>query len=618
MKYISLIQLQESLEAIRSINQFFGFTFLAAKKIHLPIGETIQISIDALNQTHLNDYYLVDPRSKFYFRIFKYNNNEHSWLRPDYAGKGLQKLNTTTFKDAFIHETKSKEWGWRENYVQFLKTKLTNNQPISAFHLAVWFFRNRTFEENFSRKKLVSEFYKEFNITQTEKDNLFNSEIISKISEEEAFQNEPISWKSILNDIEAAPDVKPNQGGILSLLELEGIGPVSHLLFEPAERMNIITGDNGLGKTFILEAAWWALTGKWAGQAAYPNNRNLHPAKIKYLISGADKGKPQTIIYSTKENSWPSQQKRSTISGLVVYARVDGSFAIWDPAGKLGSFENDVVVFNKEQVWDGNPRIEGLVRDWTKWQDKPTKYPFDIFQRVIQKMSPPEMEKLTPGQPVRLIGDPREIPTLMHSYGEVPILHESAGIKRIITLAYLIVWVWNEHKILSEQHGQKLEKRMVILIDELEAHLHPKWQRAILPALLDVAKILSSDLELQLIIASHSPLVLASSESVFDTESDKLFHLETGPEGKVSFEQIQYIKYGHVNSWLESDVFNLKEARSHDSQIAIELAIKTQKKTNPTREEIQEVNALLLKNLSTEDKFWNRWIFFAKKHGVQI
>lgn len=32
---------------------------------------------------------------------------------------------------------------------------------------------------------------------------------------------------------------------------------------ELGTRLNLITGDNGLGKSFLLDVAWWALTRKW-------------------------------------------------------------------------------------------------------------------------------------------------------------------------------------------------------------------------------------------------------------------------------------------------------------------------------------------------------------------
>src|SRR5438876_7838885 len=117
---------------------------------------------------------------------------------------------------------------------------------------------------------------------------------------------------------------------------------------------------------------------------------------------------------------------------------------------------------------------------------------------------------------------------------------EVVGIKRIITLAYLIDWAWQGHKIQEKPADRPEERQMVVIVDEAEAHLHPKWQRVILPALLGVGTDLSPELSIQLIVATHSPLVLASSEPVFDAEQDKLFHLDISASGKVSFREMPF------------------------------------------------------------------------------
>lgn len=58
---------------------------------------------------------------------------------------------------------------------------------------------------------------------------------------------------------------------MLKSLELHAVGPAPHLgPIEFAERLNLLTGDNGLGKTFILDTAWWALTGTWPDRPAWP------------------------------------------------------------------------------------------------------------------------------------------------------------------------------------------------------------------------------------------------------------------------------------------------------------------------------------------------------------
>ena len=57
---------------------------------------------------------------------------------------------------------------------------------------------------------------------------------------------------------------------MLEAIRLKDIGPASSLDVALSDRLNIFTGDNGLGKTFLLEVAWWALTGTWASHPAAP------------------------------------------------------------------------------------------------------------------------------------------------------------------------------------------------------------------------------------------------------------------------------------------------------------------------------------------------------------
>lgn len=65
---------------------------------------------------------------------------------------------------------------------------------------------------------------------------------------------------------------------MLTLLQTSHVGPAQHLKTEFAPRLNLLTGDNGLGKTFILDLAWRALTGAWNGHAAWVPQQT-RPAK---------------------------------------------------------------------------------------------------------------------------------------------------------------------------------------------------------------------------------------------------------------------------------------------------------------------------------------------------
>lgn len=56
---------------------------------------------------------------------------------------------------------------------------------------------------------------------------------------------------------------------MLERLILRNIGPAPELELACRRRVNLLTGDNGLGKTFLLDAAWWSLTGHWQPSVAY-------------------------------------------------------------------------------------------------------------------------------------------------------------------------------------------------------------------------------------------------------------------------------------------------------------------------------------------------------------
>jgi hypothetical protein len=271
-------------------------------------------------------------------------------------------------------------------------------------------------------------------------------------------------------------------------------------------------------------------------------------------------------------------------------------------------------LFTRDEVLRGlEGRIEGLLRDWVRWQHGPESAVFDTFKTVLGKLSPPEMRPLQPGSPVRLPLEAREIPTLAHTYGDVPFTHESAGIRRVATIAYLLVWAWNEHKIYAALAKRPPQQKMVILIDEMEAHLHPKWQRAALPALLDVAGMLSRQVEPQMIVATHSPLVLASVETSFSDASDKLFHLELTAAGEVKFSEVPFVRHGRIDAWLTSDIFALRQARSREGEEAVERAKRVMGMRGPEREEIIGVNKELAKTLADDDEFWPRWGYFVEK-----
>ena len=620
--YLSLEQVRESARRLSAFHVFFGTTFLVLKRNEVPIGSTSRLSLDAENKAHLDKYFRTHPKSAHYFLPFKAARDEGPWRKPKYASTSLQAVNTQAFAPALIHPAKEKLWGWSRAYLDFLQDKLPSGRRLPLFDLAVWLYRDRTWEPRTTKKFVAARFIREFHLGEQELRRLFDVSLKSSVPENRVFKGSPARWNQLLEGFPDPPDVPPESGAILQFLGVTGIGPARHIQLPASSRLNVITGDNGLGKTFLLDIIWWALTREWAGHPATPIGPQPTAPQISFSVSTRTDQQTTSVEFSTRMGRW-GEAKRKAVSGLVVYARVDGSFAVWDPAGTGGLPTSGVGArrFSRGEVWHGEHEsgIEGLLRDWVRWQTRRSEFPaYEAFHRLVHRVMPPDLGTLKFGKPTRVLGWSMEIPTLVHSYGEVPVVFESAGIQRILMLVYLIVWAWENHKTIAAQLGRPEERQMVLIVDEAEAHLHPRWQRVLLPALLGIANDLAKELSIQFFLASHSPLVLASAEPDWKDEKDSLFHLTMRADGKVTFDQIPFVLYGTADAWLQSEAFGVAHPGSAEAESALVKAKRLLTQKRPSPAEVRAAHLELSESLAAEDPFWLRWVIFAGKHGIDV
>lgn len=622
-KFLSLAQIRGSTHRLGRFHAFFGTTFLVLKRNEAPVGKMMHLSLDAENRQHLQRYFRLHPKSDYFFTPFRTKITEGRWRDPKYASTSLQAVNTQAFSGALLHQKNEKLWGWTFDYIHFLAGKLPRGQKLPLLHFAVWFAWNEVWENQTTRADVVEKFVRDFHLNDTEIDALFDQALPLTPSESESFQTTPVKWEQIIQGFGIPEDIPPERSATLQLLEVAGLGPAWQFRLQPAKRLNVITGDNGLGKTFLLDVAWWALTQEWAGRMIVPLESGATPPQIEFAVASTLGQKPVTAKFNLQSYEWEVPPP-SAISGLVVYARVDGSFAVWDPANpsltkRSASGQPRFISFSREGIWEGDDKTEGLLRDWVRWQTRSDEFPaFDTFKKVVQRTKPPDLGEFSFGKPVRVPGWRMEIPTLVHPYGTVPVIYESAGIRRILTLAYLIVWAWEEHKIQAKTAGRKEERQMVILLDEAEAHLHPRWQRVLLPAMLGIAQDLHEELTIQYFIASHSPLVLASAEPVWDADEDQLFHLHMNMKGKVLLEPVPFELRGTADAWLQSPSFDNIHPGSEAAEIALRQAKAMLEKSDPSAAEVAAVSQELANHIAPEDPFWLRWLLFASQHGVDL
>lgn len=413
---------------------------------------------------------------------------------------------------------------------------------------------------------------------------------------------------------------------MLESIHLKNVGPAPEMTMELAPRLNFITGDNGLGKSFLLDVAWWALTRTWAREMAIP--KPGVNAEIKFAFTTKSGGThAYTSRYQAARQRWGAKVRpnlNKPIPGLILYAQVDGGFSVWDPARNYSAGPRGVpqdeppaFLFNAEQVWRGNEYCKGLIDDWALWQAGKSQA-FHVLTNVLDTLSPSPTERLVPGDLRKLtVKDPQRYPTLRMPYGEdVAVIHASAGMRRIIALAYLLTWAWQEHVESAKLRGQKPTREIVFLIDEIEGHLHPQWQRRIVPALLKVMDALTGKhgSKVQLLVTTHAPLVLASVESTFDRDQDAWFDLDLEAQDVV-LRKRPFVRHGEVGNWLVSEAFDLKEPRSLEGEQAIEMAQAVLDASKSSAKEIVDADqGLRNAGLPDIDPFWVRWGFFMEQH----
>ena len=203
---------------------------------------------------------------------------------------------------------------------------------------------------------------------------------------------------------------------MLKSIELHNVGPSRYMKVDFTPRLNLLTGDNGLGKTFILDVAWWALARKWADLQALPDRDNLEQPIISFQQYDSTHTEPLESRFSFERQAWDLPPKRLWDPTAVLYIRTDGRIFLSDPMKG-----NQPYIFKPRDIWDGlkrgrKPLCKGLINDWTSWQlrhdEKRGNY--DALVEALASLSPSDEKRIVPGKPVRIsLNDTREIPTIL-------------------------------------------------------------------------------------------------------------------------------------------------------------------------------------------------------------
>jgi hypothetical protein len=338
---------------------------------------------------------------------------------------------------------------------------------------------------------------------------------------------------------------------ILELL-LEHIGPFEKLELSFSPSMNILLGDNGVGKSTILKAIGLALCGEEA-----------RPYAARLLRAGQNRG---TITVRTTRGDFHAEiNRQDSGADLRSFPAAPLQAAAWLVMGfpplRAPSWERatETAVPTQERPTANDimpllsgasdPRID-RVRDWIanidhRIHQSTNQRDIDNGRRLLDEFFQ-VIAELIPGVKVELgsVNPTTRDVTVKTLDGEVPIQAVSQG------TSALIGWVGVLLQRLFDVYSKEADPRhqpALVLLDEIDAHMHPSWQRLVAPIFRRLFP------GVQLIATTHSPLVVPS----FAQDQIVLVRRERESQRVVCSRPIADVAAYGTERMLMSSLFNL-------------------------------------------------------------
>ena len=346
---------------------------------------------------------------------------------------------------------------------------------------------------------------------------------------------------------------------LLDEVVLRNIGPFAELSLPLTGSWNVLLGNNGCGKSTILRAIALAMAG---------DDRRVEPWASSLLRAGTSSGSVELRVgrntYRTglvrdgnrvlvkSEQITPVQAAAWLVLGFPSLRGVSSG----NPAGPAVNDSPEPVVddllplidpagldhrMDRLKQWMVNTTVSSELNRVRGGGTESAGGQRDTFFAIIGR--------LMPGSSFAYAGiDQRTWDVLVRTDdGVVPIDRLSQGMSSAIN------WVGTVVQRLYEVYGvdeNPHHRPALVLIDEIDAHLHPEWQARIVPILREVLP------GLQVVASTHSPLVVGN------LQPSELNHLRRHSGSGVTVERIEQSFRGwRADQILTGPAFDLDSSR---------------------------------------------------------
>ncbi|MEO1699588.1 MAG: AAA family ATPase [Planctomycetota bacterium] len=300
------------------------------------------------------------------------------------------------------------------------------------------------------------------------------------------------------------------RGGIRSI-SLRNVGPFRGP--EPVELSfdrgwNVLLGDNGVGKSTVLKAIAVA----FAGRSAEPYAERLisHDAEEARVVVRTARETYTTVIARTSDGcevtSLPSRPLEA--EGLLILAFPALRSVSWRRA-KASATDFSSRKPDPEDVLplltgDPDPRLDEL-KDWLYSIESWSRMQRDVDHARVRRELFRVLREVASGVEIDYLGADDRGGLEVSLFGEpAPLEVVSQGTASLF--GWLGVLVRRLYRV-SRDSSHALGSPAVVLLDEIDAHMHPGWQQELVP------RLSAAFPNVQFIVTTHSALVLGNLES---------------------------------------------------------------------------------------------------------